>query len=298
MSVEFPKNGFLIVLAGLLSFSVLGENKKDDIRIVSLSPSLTEIIFKLGKGSAMAGRSSACDYPAEVKKIPVAGKYGAPFLETLVHLKTDIVVASSLMDVSTEKSIQTLGIKFQMLPTKDINDYFKAVESLGEILNCKEQAALEIARVKTGLAGFQSALSEIPENEKPFVYLELWNSPMMTVGGKSFINDYIAYAGGKNIGAAVEKEYFACSEEWVISSNPQIIIAPSMGKSCAAEIRGRKCWINVPAVKDDRIYVDLNSNLIFRLGPRMLDGIELLKSCIRADKGMNAESNSPKSKVP
>jgi len=283
VTYKFYERVFLcFIVISLLSFPVSVEAEQNNIKIVSLSPCLTEIIFKLGKGNALVGRSSACDYPEEVMGISIAGRLGHPFMETLLLLKPDIVVTASLVDTSVQKSVQEYGMKFQLLPTESIDDYFNAVEHIGTALECEEQAAAEIARVRDGLTQFLSELNALPEADRPLVYLEVWNRPRMTVGKKSFINDCITYAGGKNIAGTMDKEYFACSEEWVISSNPQIIIAPSMGKGCAGEIRDRKSWGNVSAVRNNRIYVALDSNLIFRLGPRVLEGIELLKNCIQA----------------
>ncbi|MDD5697946.1 MAG: helical backbone metal receptor [Victivallaceae bacterium] len=268
-------------LSCCLTFSVRGETGKSAVRIVSLSPCLTEIIFKLGKGGAMVGRSTACDYPGEVENIPVAGRFGVPFLEKLLVRKVDVVVASSLVDRSMKDKIQSMGVKFRLLPTESINDYFNAVKRLGEILGCEDRAEAEIDRVRKGLAKYRDELGRLPERGRPSVYLEVWNHPMMTVGKKSFINDYITYAGGRNIAGAVDRGYFACSAELVLTSRPQVIIAPSMGKNRAGEIRERNCWADIPAVKNNRIYVNLNSNLIFRLGPRILESIELLRKCIR-----------------
>ena len=114
----------------------------------------------------------------------------------------------------------------------------------------------------------------------PTVYMEIWDRPYMTIGNKSFITDLIKYAGGKNIVDSQDDDYFNCSVEWIITSNPSIIIAPAMKTGREADIKNRKGWQNIDAVKNNRIYIDLNDDLIYRLGPRIIDGIKLLRGII------------------
>lgn len=248
------------------------------LRIVSLAPSLTETIFALGKGSELVGRTSVDNYPPQVKKVPVVGGFGTPCLESLASVRPDVVVAAVLKDSSIRESIKQVGIKFILLPADSIESYFEAIRRLGEILNCTAEAERELGRLREGLEKYSRESSR--EKKRPKVYVEIWNNPLMTIGGKSFINDFIVYAGGANIGAGVAKDYFTCSQEWVIMEMPDVIICPSMGSRVLSEIMKRPGWSLIPAVKSRRIYSDLNENLIYRLGPRMLEGIAELRKCI------------------
>ena len=114
----------------------------------------------------------------------------------------------------------------------------------------------------------------------PKVLLAIWNKPILTVGNKSFLNDYISFAGGKNIAAGIDNGYVNVSEEWIILSAPDVIIYPSINKSYAKEIADQPEWSNIPAVKNKRIYTDLNKDLIYILGPRILEAIQAIKNCI------------------
>jgi iron complex transport system substrate-binding protein len=104
----------------------------------------------------------------------------------------------------------------------------------------------------------------------------------MTIGKKSFLNDFISYAGGKNIGADMDKDYIKCSQEWVILANPEVIICPAMGEGKSGEVIARYGWQNIPAVKNKHVFTHLNQDLIYRLGPRMLDGIAIIRKCIES----------------
>ena len=265
------------------------------IRVVSLSPCLTELIFYLGKGSLLVGRTSACDYPPEAEKIELVGAFGKPSMEKLLSLKPDIVVASALADPSLISSIRRFGIKFHLLPSKSIEDYYLSVTTLGRILHCEKTASAEIARVNTGLAKFEKLNAE-KDFKRPKVYLEIWDRPYMTVGKKSFINDLITYAGGVNIAGKFDEAYFNCSVEWIITSNPEVIICPAMKTGRDADVENRRGWSNVPAIRNHRVYVDLNDDLIYRLGPRMLDGIILLRSIILKENA-NGHSDTLRSRA-
>ncbi|MCK5845683.1 MAG: ABC transporter substrate-binding protein, partial [Victivallales bacterium] len=166
-----------------------------------------------------------------------------------------------------------------MLPTKSIEAYYRAVATLGEILHCEKKASAEIARVKKGLRAF-AALNLKKEFKRPRVYLEIWDRPYMTVGGKSFINDLITLAGGENISGSLDKAYFNCSVEWIITSNPEVIICPAMKTGREADVKGRRGWKGIAAIRNNRVYVDLNDDLIYRLGPRILKGVAKLRSII------------------
>ncbi len=245
-----------------------------------MSPCLTELIFHLGEGDKLVGRSSACDYPEEAEKIDSVGNFGKPSLEKLITVKPDVVITSALADPAIKTSIEQFGIKFYLLSAESIEDYYKTVGILGEILNCKEKAAAEIVRIKNGLKKFQELNRK--KNGVDFkVYLEIWDRPYMTIGKNSFINDLIEYAGGNNIAASLNEKYFSCSVEWIITSNPDIIICPAMKTGREADVKKREGWESISAVKNNRIYTDINDDLIYRLGPRVLEGIELLRNIIQ-----------------
>lgn len=282
--MEISKKVLILVFA---IFAICGfAQEKKTVRVVSLSPCLTELVFHLGEQDKLVGRSSACDYPKEAKKIESVGGFGKPSLEKLMTLKPDVVIASSLANPAIKSSIEKFGIKFYLLPGKSIENYYQTVAKMGEILDCKAKADKEIARVKTGLATFKNK-SQVKSKGQlaiPKVYLEVWDRPYMTVGNKSFINDLIEYAGGENIAKSLDKDYFNCSVEWIITSQPEVIICPAMKTGREADVKKRNGWKNIPAVKNNRVYVDLNDDLVYRLGPRILEGIELLSNLIHQNE--------------
>jgi iron complex transport system substrate-binding protein len=280
--------GFVCVALLALSTALHAEG---EIRVVSLSPCLTETIFKLGGGDRLVGRTSACDYPRKVSEIECVGGFGKPSLEKLLSLKPTVVVASALADPAVRTTIERVGVKFVMLSTKSIDDYYATVKTLGDILGRPEAAAKEIERVRKGLAKYAAANRKAIEKgwNPPRVYLEIWDKPFMTVGRRSFINDLITYAGGRNIAADRDEDYFNCSQEWIIRANPEVVICPAMKTGRIADVLGRRGWGGTAAVGNKRVYVDLNDDLIYRLGPRILEGVALLRKLTGVDDALGAE---------
>lgn len=276
----------IFLLSGLLSlvliYSARGAEK--NLRVVSLSPSLTEAIFKLGKGNLLVGRSLVCDYPKAAKKLPVAGNFNRPNVERLAIMCPDYVVCTGFQDASMISKLKALGMKVLVLHDKSIDSYFKCVEQLGKVLKCPQKATVEIKRLKAGLAKYKKEADAIPVKKRQKVFFMLWDSPIMSIGKQSFLTDYINYAGGRSITADIKHDYFSSSLEYVLVKKPDVMICPSMHVDKTKEFKLRTGWKELPAVKNGRVYGGLNPDLMFRLSPRMLESIQVLKNCIYPEK--------------
>jgi iron complex transport system substrate-binding protein len=116
---------------------------------------------------------------------------------------------------------------------------------------------------------------------RPTVFVEVWHDPVTTAGKESFVADLIELAGGRNIGNEASTPYYTVSSEWVIARNPDVIIALYMaGGTNVPPVAGRAGWSAVAAVKNGRVYGNLNNDLILRPGPRVMEGAHLLRKCI------------------
>ena len=239
-------------------------------RVVSLSPALTETIAYLGCLDRLVGRSSACDYPATVKALPAVGDFAIPSLEKIVAVRPDLVVADTLKDAGQVKIFRDLGIDFQVLPLQSIADYKRAVGKLGDWLDCREAAAKEIERVEREVAAWAARRPEKPLK----VLLLIWDNPPMTAGRNSFLTEYVALAGGRNIAEAEERDYFSCAPEWVLQQAPEVVLVPSPPDLAATrQLNLPGGWEALPAVAANRVYTDLDETVVNRLGPRLFEGI-------------------------
>ena len=264
------KFGFrLAIFLFLLVF--LPVRAADGLRVVSLSPSLTELVFRLGKGNVLAGRSSACDHPAEVSKIPVMGNFADPDAEKILHLKPDLVITNDLMRPGSDRILSRAGIRVIRMQCRNMAEYLRWVELLGRELGCPEAAAKEAARVKSALEKFSKQADKI--DPKKTVCWVIWDSPLMIAGAGSLPETVIGYAGGVNIARELHPEYIKVSKDWLLKNQPDIIVW-----TCSRPLdRKDRFWRSLEAVRRGRIVFAPDSPLLQRPGPRLTEGIELLK---------------------
>ncbi len=246
-------------------------------RIVSLSPNLTEIIYKLGQEKSLVGRSSACNYPPEASKLKVAGSFGKLYLEPLAALNPTLVISEKTWDDTIPDTLKKFGIRYQIFDSNSIDDYLKIVIELGKILNCSGKADELVKSTRAELDTIRKATQAVPLEQRPKVLVVISDSPIFTVGKNSYITEMIEIAGGRNVAASVDKSYFDCSLEWLTRENPDILIMPLEGHVKIQNIKANPAWQGLNAVKNNHILTDIESDQLYRLGPRTLDGIRKLQ---------------------
>jgi iron complex transport system substrate-binding protein len=275
---------FALLLSALAGCTRQSHETQGDVknprRIVSLAPSLTEMLYAIGAGDQLVGRTSACDWPVEAKKVPVIGSFGRPSLEVLAAAKPDLVVDVDLADEQIGRKIAAMNIRRVPIRCKSPEDVPPALRKLGMLTGHVRQADSLAEVIQKGLASFRSEAER--KIQKTGVYLEIWNDPLWTGGRHSFTSSMISYAGGRNIGDVVDKEYFEVSPEWVIRENPEVIACMYMSKKSPAgeSVKNRPGWSGINAVRNGRVYGDFDNNIYLRPGPRVLEGIASLKALI------------------
>ena len=268
MTVFFRPVKLLTVLLFLLCslFSGAGE-----IRVVSLSPSLTELVFQLGKGDTLVGRSTVCDHPAEVSKLPVAGNFADPDLERVLKLKPALVITNDLRRPGTEKALARAGIRLIRHQCRNMDEYIFWTRELGKLLNCSGAAGQEIARVKKQLELFRKQADAIQRKKK--ICWVIWDSPLMIAGGGSLPDTVIRYAGGINIAQGLQPEYIKASKDWLLKNQPEVLIW-----TCLRPLNKQdRFWKSLKAVRTGHVVMAPDSSLLLRPGPRLPDGIRMLK---------------------
>jgi cobalamin transport system substrate-binding protein len=273
-----------ILLILFLSSTILcfGAEKKKNVRIVALSPNMTETVFALGKGECLIGRSNACNYPEAAMKLPIVGNFARPNIERVIALQPDYIISSALKDKDMIKRFKRFNIKVLFLPAKSFDDYFNTLKTLGKILNCEKKAELLSLQTKAELKKLKEAADKIPAEKKVKVLFVIWDMPLMTIGSDSFITKMISLAGGVSITAKQPQAYFTCSLEWILSNQPDILIFPKIPSLRARELVKRPGWNALKAVKQGRLFYKINPDLLCRMGPRSIEGIKQLKKIIES----------------
>lgn len=250
------------------------------LRIISLAPSITEMLYAIGAGDELVGRTTACDWPAEAKKVPVVGAFGRPSLEVLASMRPDLVLDVDLADEQTGNRITAMHIRRERIRCQSPEDVPAALRSLGNLTGHVRQADSLAGVIEKGLDTFRKEASQ--KQNKTRIYLEIWDDPLWTGGRHSFVSSLINLAGGQNIGDIVDKEYFQISPEWVIQQNPDVIACMYMQNETPAadKVKSRPGWSGIAAVRNNRIYDNFDNNLYLRPGPRILEGIAGIKTLL------------------
>ena len=240
-------------------------------RVISLAPNLTEIVFAVGGGSRLVGRTSYCDFPAEAKAVTEVGDTRTPSLERLIALKPQVVLIStaSQLEIFTQQ-LQEQNIAVFVTDPHDLDGVFRSIEQVGEILAQKEQAGLLVQKLKARV----QAVEEKVKQEPPVrVFYQVSAEPLYTVGRDDFVTDLIRRAGGISVTADVPGAWPKYSSESALATKPEAIILPTGGSMGAANATVTEALRQSPAALQGRVY-KINDDLLARPGPRAIDGIE------------------------
>ncbi|OGW63000.1 MAG: hypothetical protein A2V83_10990 [Nitrospirae bacterium RBG_16_64_22] len=249
-------------------------------RIVSLAPHLTEILFAIGAGDSVVGVTSFCDYPEAARRVPRIGGFSDPSIELVLAARPDVVIATLVGNrrESVEELIR-LGLPVYVSGAEAIGEIPREVRRIGAVAGRAEGAESAARRM-------EGALAEIARRtagrRRVAVYYQLWDQPLMTVSDGSFIHDAIRLAGGRNVFAGLSVANPRVSLEAVAAAKPEVMILSGMGKEGAGLASRWSRFAMIPAVAGGRIHI-MNSDLLHRPGPRVIEGVEQLSRWIHPD---------------
>jgi iron complex transport system substrate-binding protein len=250
-------------------------------RIASIAPSATEIVFALGLDDKVVAVSDVCDYPYNFSAWVAAGNltsivFSEPNVEAIVSLEADLIIATGGVQAETANTLRNLGQKVLVLDPVDVDGVLKDIELVGNATGKTAEAKALVAnlanRIDTVVNKVASATST------PTVYYEVWYDPIYTAGAKAWQNALFAKAGGVNVFADQDFDYFQTSDEAVITRNPDVIVLPKEGMGIQFwgsidDVKARPGWSSISAVQNDRFCL-VDSSTIARAGPRVADIIE------------------------
>jgi len=249
-------------------------------RLISLAPSITEIVCALGASAQLVGRSSACDYPPDiVKRVPVVGSFGVPSLERLLAVKPDAVLYTDLADMALDRKLRRIGLNPVRITCNRMDDIPVALMEVGRQLKREKEAKTLSDNLRRGITQCRAAHHG---SARPRVLILIWNDPLTAAGKDSFISDLVTLAGGQNIGDEIKRDYFQVSGEWVVSRDPDLIFCFFMAGTSPVRqtVMQRAGWERIKAVRTGRVYDGFDNNVVLRPGPRVMEGVALIRTCI------------------
>ena len=217
-------------------------------RIVSLNPTTTELIFALGAGQRLVGRSTYDVYPDSAKHVADVGPGLRPNVESVLGTRPDLVVLYASNDNRVAaRELRAAGVKTLSLKIDHIADFHRASRLLGVILGDSARGAIVSDSVEKTLQRVRTATASLP---KPKVFWHIWDAPLITIARGSYMNELVEIAGGANVYADMSEASPAVSIEDVVKRNPQFILSGPQGSKKIAQ---DPQWSAVPAVKNKGI---------------------------------------------
>jgi iron complex transport system substrate-binding protein len=246
-------------------------------RVISLAPSLTEIVFAIDCADSLVGDTAFDDYPAAAKMLPHVGDLVHADLERIAQLQPTIVLA--LHDQEREGSAisEHLHVPIVYLPNRNIRDLYADIDGVARACRREPQGAALSAQLRARIE--RVARRSATSGRRPRV-LYLLGLPGFTAGRRSYLDDVISLAGGFNIAGDVDQPYPDLSEEAIIRADPDVIVV-SKSVGFGAEERAREPWRSLRAVKTGRVIHPPDDSMLERDGPRLVDGLEWLSAQLR-----------------
>jgi iron complex transport system substrate-binding protein len=262
---------------------------KPPVRIVSLAPSITEMLFAMEAGEQLVGVTDFCDYPPEALKKPKVG-YSNPNLETLVALQPDLIIApNDFLKPDVIVKLEQLKIPVFILADQNVEGIFVHIQTLGRIVGHSSKADTVAMQLRQQVSVIQQRIKGMA----PVRMLYVLNSqPLITVGPGSFIDQVIRMAGGGNVAAKSATPYPRLSMEAVLQEDPEVLVFP-VGKAegiSESEQQTWRQWFTMTAVKQGRLH-QISADWLNRPGPRIARGLAALAEILHPDSpsGSRAE---------
>ena len=242
-------------------------------RIVSLSPSTTEMLYAIGAGKQVVAVDALSNYPPEAPKTELSGY--RPNVEAIAAKNPDLVVLGNDSDGIVAK-LQTLKIKTLLLPAANkIADSYTEMEQLGAATGNVSGAAEAVLKMRTRI---DDIVKSAPKPSKPLRYYHELDSTLFTVTSKTFIGEVYSLVGLQNVADAADSKgsnYPQLSAEYLVQQNPELVFLAD-SKCCGQNLKtfgARPGFDQIAAVKSGAV-IELDDDIASRWGPRTADFLQ------------------------
>jgi len=244
-------------------------------RIISLSPSNTEVVFALGLDDRVVGVTEYCNYPPEALEKDQVGGFSTPSIERIVELEPELILASTIHEEEVIR-LEELGLPVLVVESSTLIDLYTSISLVAEVTGIVDDGEALIDSMRKRINAVESIVAGIDPEDKVRVYYEVYSDPLMSAGKGAFINEIISLAGGVNIFADINENYPTISAEVVAERQPDIILFPDYHGTADFVIDGmtaRPGWESIPAVRENRVYA-ISDDTFARPGPRVVEAVE------------------------
>lgn len=250
-------------------------------RIVSLVPSITGILLRLGAEGRIVGRT-VHDTADALSDVAAVGKGRTPSLEKIVSLEPALVIAWPDQRGSRRgKRFSTLFPAVYYAEQDGVEEMLAAVRDAGRITGHPERAGSIVSAIRDGLEAVRRRVADLPRRD---VFYVVWPDPPTTTGGGTYLNQIISVAGGRNVFSDEDDPWPRVSIEAVVERSPDVVVVGREHGTGAgpAMIRNSGTWREVRAVREDRV-VGVNADLFHRPGPHVVAAARRLAALLHPD---------------
>lgn len=251
-------------------------------RVIALAPSVTEVVFALGRQECLVGVTRFSDFPEAAKKLPKVGSYIHLDVERIVALQPDLCIGiKDGNPLAAVSQLNALDIPVFAIDPHGLDSVMESVTAIGGLVNAEETASRIIDVMQKRIDDVTSKVARA--QYKPKVFFQIGVSPIVSVGSATFIHELIVLAGGTNVSAG-GAAYPRFSKEQVIGMAPDVMVISSMArKAVFKQVKAEwEQWPAIPAVKSKSIFI-APTNLFDRPTPRLVEGLELLARLIHPE---------------
>jgi iron complex transport system substrate-binding protein len=266
---------WLLLLLALLGAAAPAQERP--LRIVSLAPHLTELVFAAGAGETLVGTVAYSDYPAQALDIERIGDAWRVDLERLVALQPDLVLAwPSGTPEQTLQRLDASGLEVVLLPTDRLADVAAALRRIGELTGRAAEAGSAASRFEAGVDALRERHAADPVVS---VFVQLDDQPLYTINGRHLISEVVELCGGRNVFGELPQLAPAVSLESVLARDPQVILTTD--DTIADPRRAWSRWQGMRAVRAGTIYA-VPADTVSRATPRLIEGIAAVCEALAA----------------
>ena len=247
-------------------------------RVVALAPSLTEIVFLLGKGELLVGVTRFCNHPPAASSLPRIGGVTDPDVERIVALSPDLVLCTT--DGNPRQrvlALEEMGIPCFAAAPQDLRGVLATVERLGALLGDAGRGRAEAASLKRRMDAASAAAGRGGENS-PLALFVVSTSPVVVAGNGTFMDELLRLAGARNAALGFSGRYPRLSVEDLLAARPDVIFVAGMA-GVERFPPGVAGWKEIPAFRDGAVF-HIDGDLVTRPGPRLVTALEKMADAL------------------
>jgi iron complex transport system substrate-binding protein len=250
--------------------------------VVSLTPATTELLFALGVGDRLAGRTDYDDYPPEALAAPVVATFEGVNIEDVVNIDPDLVLAggNNFTARADVQRLRELGIAVLVVYAADVDGVLADILLVGRAVGAEQQAEAVVGAISERVDEVTEAVAGL---ERPRVFYEIGNVPeIYGPAPDSFVADMVNLAGGDPI-TTTDPAVFSIAVERLLTLDPQVIVLGDAAYGvCPDSVAGRPGWAGITAVSDGDVR-PVDDIIVTRPGPRLGEGLAALALAIHPD---------------